>query len=303
MGDWVCELHNDDPADPFPAELVRQIGDPRISLRNHSVRLGGVGTFNLLFRAPGEPFYTLLEDDNWWEPTFLATMLAALEAHPGVEVAWCNQRVWQENPDRSWSDTGKLVNPAPAGLPPRLVAWGGPRQALGAVHANGALLIRAQPGRNFETPDSPFTSVEAFRERLFRYPLLYVPAPVACFAVTQATTRGGENERWSASLLLLAATFVRHSGQPADRICAQLWRHYAVQKPAPTNLLLWAGLIEPRCRPFFRLATVRDWIKWIAGAARRPGPSWRLLHVRKRYPQWWSFLDEATAARFGNETP
>ena len=295
--DWVCEIHNDDPSDPFPAELVRRTNDPRVTLNQHSRNLGGVGTFNLIFRATPEPFYTLLEDDNWWEPGFLATLIAALERYPAAEVAWCNQRLSQENPDGSWTDLGRSVNPpgAAAGL---LVPWGAPRQAMGAIHANGAALIRSVRGKNYTTPDTPFTSIEAVRERLFGYPLVYVPAPVAYFAMTQTTERRGENHRWVISLIMLVATFVKNSPQPTEKICAELWQLYSAQRPAPTNVLIWAGLAEPRCRPFLRLAHPRDWASWLAGVLRHPGLSWLTYTAQRRWPQWWTFLDAATAERF-----
>src|SRR5687768_20382 len=65
---WVCELHNDDPNDPFPGELVARINDPRITYVRHETNLGPTRTFNHAFRPVAEPFVSLLEDDNWWEP-------------------------------------------------------------------------------------------------------------------------------------------------------------------------------------------------------------------------------------------
>ena len=83
--DWICELHNDDPADPAPAQLVAQLADPRISLVTHERNLGGTAAFNQFFRATTEPFYSMLEDDNWWEPTFLQVMLDAARAPSGCD--------------------------------------------------------------------------------------------------------------------------------------------------------------------------------------------------------------------------
>ena len=39
--DWVCELHNDDPEDPAPGQLLAGLGDPRITLVTHKRNLGG----------------------------------------------------------------------------------------------------------------------------------------------------------------------------------------------------------------------------------------------------------------------
>src|SRR5262245_17316131 len=88
FADWTCEVHNDDPGDRFPAELVRVLRDPRIELRCHERMLGAVATFNLLYRPTAEPFSSLLEDDNWWEADFLDTMVREMRARPDVTVAW-----------------------------------------------------------------------------------------------------------------------------------------------------------------------------------------------------------------------
>src|SRR5437868_5156255 len=76
---WVCEVHNDDPTDQFPAELVKKIADPRIQIVVHERNLGAAGTFNLFYRGTQEPFYSLLEDDNWWECEFLENMIRELQ--------------------------------------------------------------------------------------------------------------------------------------------------------------------------------------------------------------------------------
>lgn len=73
--DWVCELHNDDPDDTSPGELIDRIGDKRITVVNHIENLGPTRTFNVFFKSIREPFFSLLEDDNWWEPEFLQVMI------------------------------------------------------------------------------------------------------------------------------------------------------------------------------------------------------------------------------------
>ena len=123
FADWVCEVHNDDPTDTFPKELVKDLGDPRIKLHNHEHNLGAIATFNLFYRPTREPFYSLLEDDNWWLPEFLGTMIRAMDSHPNVTMAWCNQRVSEELADGSWRDTGHLVNPPEQTRPASRAFW------------------------------------------------------------------------------------------------------------------------------------------------------------------------------------
>ncbi len=89
--DWVAEVHNDLPDDPAPAKIVDEPNDSRITSVEHAQNLGGTATFNLFSLPSSEPYYSLLEDDNWWEPEFLERMLGHLDAHKNVVVAWCNQ--------------------------------------------------------------------------------------------------------------------------------------------------------------------------------------------------------------------
>ena len=116
--DWVCEVHNDLPGDPEPARLVAALQDARFQVVEHPRNLGGTATFNLFFRPPEEPFYSLHEDDNLWEPAFLATMLATAAAHPSAAVYWANMRVAEELADGSLRDTGRTLWP-PDGTPRR----------------------------------------------------------------------------------------------------------------------------------------------------------------------------------------
>ncbi len=105
FSDWICEVHNDDSTNTFPKELVKDLGDPRIRLHDHERNLGAIATFNLFYRPTREPFYSLLEDDNWWLPEFLETMIRAMNSYPNITMACCNQRVWEEMPDGSWRNT------------------------------------------------------------------------------------------------------------------------------------------------------------------------------------------------------
>jgi len=295
--DWTCELHNDDPADTFPAELVRRTGDPRVSLCQHTENLGAVQSFNLFYRATREPFYALLEDDNWWEPRFLEGMLDAMQRHPAATMGWCNQRIWVENPGGGWRDTGRFVNPTEPDGEPRLVPWGDHRQALGSLHSNGAMLIRSRAGESYSTPALPFAGIEAFRERLLPHPLLYVPAPLANFSVTLQSARSAGAAQWQAIQTLLLATYVRHARlDHAGR--AALWGHYRGQHPAPTGTFLLAGLLYPECRPFLRMAGPAEWARFLAGLVRHPIGNLNAFRVRSRHPDWCENLDRITAKRF-----
>ncbi len=292
--DWTCEVHNDDPSDPVPARLVTALGDARFTVVDHPRNLGGTATFNLFFRATAEPFYTMLEDDNWWEPDYLATMLAAAARHPEAVVFWANQRLWAEQPDGSWRDTGRTT--WPVGTEPQLLGWGRPEQAGGALHAHGAALFRSRPGDDFSTPGVPIAVTEPFRERALPHPLVLVPRPVANFALTLETARSRDPAEWAELQAMLVATFFRDCPWPREKI-REFWASARAQRPRATTNLILAGLADPGACPLGH-ATLGDWLVVLRGLLRRPGLYFRLRRSRRMHPEWWHYLDRHTAAQW-----
>jgi hypothetical protein len=293
---WKCEVHNDDPKDRFPGQLVQKFADARIELRQHVHNLGPVATFNLFYRSTREPFYSLLEDDNWWEPEFLSTMIREMQSNPNVTMAWCNQRIWEELPDGSWRDTGNCVNPLEK-TEARLVDFGDARHIFGPLHANGAMLLRSRSNETFPTPeDWPFFGIEAFRERMIPHPLLYVPRPLAIYAETIQTSRSKSRAEWETIQTILAATFIKHVD---DRLsCAELFSNLRARRPPSTNPLLLAAIVEPRCRHLLRHSTIDDWLVLLRCLLRRPSVLWHVVRSRWYHVDWWELIDRNTLIRF-----
>ena len=300
LSDWTCEVHNDDPEDAFPADLVHRLADDRLACVTHPRNLGALQTFNTFYRAVPEPYVAILEDDNTWDPSFLQTLVAALEQNPAASLAWCNQRVFREDPQGTLSDTGKCVRPSEEhGAPVRLVRWGEQwEQVTGAVHANGSMVLRSASAAALQTPDISFAAVEAYRERFLEYPLLYVPQALATFTVTQMSARPSHDPLWGLTQVALASTFLSHGPVSTDAQRA-LWRYHAMKQPSMSNQLIAAGLVCPAARWVLRFAAVSDWARFLAAVARRPPEWWKILHLRRTRPGWWSQLDTATQARFG----
>lgn len=287
--DWVCEVHNDDPTDPFPRQLVEQLGDARITIADHPHNLGPTRAFNLIFQSVAEPFISLLEDDNWWEPEFLERMIHALEQSPTAQVAWGNMRCWQEETDGRWQDTGRSIWPTEPQTSPHLIPWGHLQQVMGALHSNGAMLLRSATAQ-YQTPDdTPFAAAEAIRERRFPFPLLFVPQVVANFAITQTTARGKEGDIWLQMQVLLTASFFKHT--PDATLAQQLWPA-AWNKPAKsTATLFFAALACPECRFLLRHSRWQDWLFFLAFCLRRPAQALKGMGAIATYPQLWQFLD------------
>ncbi|MGA3006263.1 MAG: glycosyltransferase, partial [Opitutaceae bacterium] len=289
--DWICELHNDDPVDSAPAELVRELGDPRIALRQHERNLGPVASFNLVFSSVPEPYVSLLEDDNWWEPALLARLLDELGPRPECEMAWANMRLWQEEADGRWTDTGRTIWPV-VPSPALTVAWPQPLQIDTPLHSNGAMLVRTAGIERLRTPATlPMDLMEPFRDRLFRYPLVFVPEPLGHFALTRETARPRQAGNWLESQTLQAASFLKQAG-PAAATVKSLWRARREASPPATAPLFFASLLEPT-GGFLRGATARDWLRFVGGLVRHPRLALRALSARRRKPGLWRDLDHA----------
>jgi hypothetical protein len=295
--DWVCEVHNDAPEDPVPAQLVAGLNDPRFTLVPHGRNLGGTETFNLFFRAPAEPFYSILEDDNWWEPDFLATMLATAAAHPDAAVLWANMHVAEEMPDGTFRDTGRTIWPREGDSAARRFPWGQPQQIGGALHSNGAALFRTRAGDDYRIPAVPFAVIEPFRERMFPHPLVLVLRPLATFALTRQTARSRDAAEWAELQAMLAATFFRDC--PWDDIrLAQVWTDARTQRPTGTTNLILAALADPGGRISLEHARWGDWWVALRGFLRRPGLYPRIRRSQAAHAAWWAFLARHTAARW-----
>ncbi len=293
---WIAEVRNDAPDDEAPAAIVRQLADSRIGYVHHAQNLGGVRLFNEVFSEQRERFVALLEDDNWWEPAFLERMVAAMEAHPDVTLAWSNQSVWRESPGGEWSNTGKFVGPTRTTPTPVPVSWPHPNQCFGALHANGSMLLRTRPGVSYPTPLIEFGGTEAVRERSFPHPLLYVPEPLAVFSITQTSHRSNQPAAWATIEVLLAATFLKHANVDRE-YWASLWAGARRASPRMTGILLLACRQDPLLRHHLVYATPGDWWHLAVRGLRRPLVFTQLLRARRRTRELWDFLDHHTAMR------
>ena len=296
FGDWVCEVHNNDPEDKNPARLLESLGDPRFHLVLPDRRIGAVEAFNNVHRDAPEPYVSLLEDDNWWEPGLLAALLAAMESHPEAGLAWSNMRIWREREGGVWEDTGRRIWNLSADGPPRLFEWPQMLQFSDAVYSNGSMLLRSRLAGALQTPvNLPADMFEQARERLMSFPILLLPAPLANFSLTLRSARSVDYAVWGSTQALLGGTFLA-SVPIAPGAAARIWARYRNMRPPSTNSLIFSALLQRDWR-FLRQATTRDWLFFLRGALRRPLTAWRILRARSRMADTWRWLSTVTAQR------
>jgi glycosyltransferase involved in cell wall biosynthesis len=294
--DWVCEVHNDDPADPSPAELVASRGDSRVRVVTHAKNEGLVRSFNHLFTRAGEKYLSVLEDDNWWDPDFLETMTRLMDANPGVAAGWANLRFCHEQPDGTWLGEGKCIWEVDPAGPPRFYQWPGPGQVAGALSSQGAMLWRTEPGRDLRIPECVTPScMEAVRERATPHPLLFCPRPLGNYAVTRETTRGRDAGRYRRERVLLAGTFFASVPLSPAAVRAALAAFRG--RPYSGHTFLFAALATSGCRHLVRYAGAKDWWYALRSALRHPAETWRTLFPGPEHRELRAWLLRHTAER------
>ncbi len=295
--DWVCELHNDAPDDESPRAVLEEIapGDARFEYHHHETNLGPVGTFNLVFAGGPEPFASLLEDDNWWEPRLLETLVATMDSHPQASLAWSNMQLWHEQADGNWRDSGHAVWPQPED-PDTVVEFSKPEvlQAFDALHSNGAMVFR--PDR-FDArgvpPAAPFAIIESLRERAATGPLLFVPRVLAHFGSTRTSARNPDPAAWVQAKLLCGTSFFEHA-RVGRRELEEIWTARRSQLPPDTDIFFLLALTL-RNPALLSPCTAADWLRFLLHSARHPGRLARALRFRTDHADVWAWLRQRTA--------
>lgn len=289
---WVCEMHNDDPQDPYPEQLVAELNDPRIIYVRHERNLGPTENFNHAFRPVNEPFVSLLEDDNWWEPGLLARLLEAIRPHPSINVAWANSHLWRETRDGGWDREGTIW-PVEGHEPVTIFDVPDPLQACRAIHSHGAMVLRVTPDTMVPSPSSmPIVVIEPVRERAYPGRLLLVREPLANFAITLESWRSETADENMQLLVLLALTLMTHAPDTRE-FYRQMWEHCRGDRGHKHRVLVVAGAMAGRLSSVISNANLAD-LALVAGwAARHPRRFANLFDARRRFPDVFAFLQQS----------
>jgi len=262
--DWICEVHNDDPADTFPAEYIKELNDPRFLIKDHKQNMGAVSSFNLAFAGCNEEYVSLLEDDNWWENNFLEEMTTYLDLHPDIKVAFCNMALWRQTNQNNWEYTGKNNFAEQTGV--TVFTWPQVKQIAGALHSNSALLIRNRNIADHALPGiTLLNAIELVRERSFPHPIALLNKPLANFAITLHTNRNDNRWDWMVYQTMLIASYIETSPNPELAMKNGLAGHRQKRFSVIPNYFL-ANLLILKQAKLYRLLTLADWVvitRWL----------------------------------------
>jgi glycosyltransferase involved in cell wall biosynthesis len=288
--DWICEVHNDLPGNTFPEEYIRSLNDSRFIVVNHPVNLGTTASFNYAFKGCTETYASMLEDDNWWEPTFLEVMVKLMDDNPHLDIAWSNMSVWKELPNRSWVDTGATLWPTSQDI---CFNWPQPAQALGALHSTGAMIYRGDKAAQYSIPESTLSNaVELVRERCFEHPIFLQSKPLANFSYTIASSQSRNIVKWTGTQMMMLSSYLAKSSDK-KRKCLTLLSYYRNNRPSPVPVFMLSIFFLREWR-LLSCLNISDWlicIRWfVANFFHIP----RLRPYLKSQQQTWTFLKNRT---------
>ncbi|WP_419701088.1 glycosyltransferase family 2 protein [Mucilaginibacter sp. NFX135] len=293
---WVCELHNDCPDDPYPATYIQSLNDPRFIIKDHAVNMGATASFNLAFAGCAEDFASILEDDNWWEATFLEEMIALMENNPTVNMSWSNMNLWQEKAGNEWQNTGKTIWPVDECT--TTFSWPAEKQILGAISSNGAMLYRGKYAHHYIIPaETIFDVMELVRERSFEHPIILNHKPLANFAITISTSRSNDPYPWIASQAMLLASYIEASDHNVAIIRETLAYHRGL-KPSPIANFFLSNFFLLKNRLLYQYFSLSDWIviiKWLIRNGHKLNYMKTFMASQK---ETYSFLLKQTRLRF-----
>jgi glycosyltransferase involved in cell wall biosynthesis len=290
--DIALYVVNDDPTDVETNGIVHEFDDPRVSLYQPVKKRGATCNFNLVFREQAADFSALLEDDNWWEPTFLERQLNILRAYPLAPIVVSNERIWKELPNDQWQDTGYVIWPFGD---VRLFRPTLETLCTGATLRNSSLVVRTALPSPLLTPDDiPVDVTELFRERLIVTSFPLNGEPLVNYAKTLITARDDGRVWGRYQLALIGSTFKALVGEPARRKLARaLWRSTTSPTSPRANTLVQTGLAIKEARALLALAPAKALLRSTAGFMRRPQRLADVLFANRKMAAHIDFLVNA----------
>jgi glycosyltransferase involved in cell wall biosynthesis len=284
---WVCEVHNDDPTDLRPTQVLAEFGDSRLTLVTHAENLGPTKTFNCAFAPVAEEFISILEDDNTWDPEFLSSCIAHLDERPDVSLVWANMQMWRQTDDTTCVPTDVTFWPQRTSTGEALPAtttfhWPNARSLIGELHSTGAMVVRSRDAPDYIIPDEcPSNYMEHVRERTFRYPIVLIRQKLANWTWTTTTSRPSGGASSLAMQVMLAGSFLLHSEKTRYQLM-RIWIDARRRRPRQLVILFLVILLNMRLWRLIRYFKVADFGWLCVDFGKHPLLTLTsLLHVRR----------------------
>jgi len=286
---WTAEVINDDPDELSVEKLINEIADSRIALSLPSQKRGGTGNFNYAFSHQiSEPYACILEDDNWYEETFLHEMLTGLRNKPEVKLAVSNERIWIEKINGDWIDTETTI--WPTSDPDYFFNFRAIQKCGDAKICNSSMFWKTGTF-NWLTPASiPIDVTEHFRERVIPHPILIITKPLVNFAVTLKTSRV-KNSDWSVyQALLVSSVFENSNKKDRQKLAEDLWKKARTKDQYLQTTLFNASLVSKSAILLFKLSNIGEKFRYLLTVLKKPKTTLFCMLAKKTKSESWMFL-------------
>jgi len=142
-----------------------------------------------------------------------------------------------------------------------------------------------------------FAATEAYRERTYPFPVLFVPERLGNFALTVGTSRSADVALGTASQALLAGSFFACTN-PSDERLREAWAQLSkTGRRGVSHVLSYSAWFFPECRRLLRFASWNDWLFFLAYSARHPLRALRTFRLHGERQNEKEFLMQQTRAR------
>ncbi len=111
LDDWSLVIIDDGSTDATAA-ILAEIDDPRVQCLKLAQNNGPALARQLGLAYGASEFVAYLDDDNTWDPRFLAVMTNQLRAAPDWDCAYCGQYLWHPGEDAPFAVRMAPFNPA-----------------------------------------------------------------------------------------------------------------------------------------------------------------------------------------------
>ena len=219
-----------------------------------------------------------------------------MDTNENVNITWSNMNIWQEKANNVWKKTSKTTWPQIDNI--TQFTWPNHKQAMGALHSNGAMLYRGKFAKNYIIPDAcDFNIMEAVRERTFEFPIYLTSRLLANFSQTLKTNRSDNTLFWTGGQILLLGSFIQASSNK-NGLYSETLNAYRTQKPSPIANFFLANLFILKNKTLYKFFTIYDWMligKWLVING------YKLRHIKlylTSQEETYQFLLKSTYHRF-----
>ncbi len=299
---WIAEIHNDCPDDNFPEIFIKSLNDERFLIYSKNENLGAIKIFNLFFNNDiKETFYCLLEDDNWWEPIFLESMIMAMEDNIGAIIAFANHYIWDERVGNKWIKRNETRYSQFNSIKYEWVKFRSLKNICDYSFSNCSLFIRANKFDNFEIPlQTRGDFMEHVRQRVFVHPLLFISKPLVNFSLTLDSYRKKSLKGYHEHEAMLIASFFKYCNDKekfGESLISELRNGFGNS----INRAIYAGIIDTDSRFLLTKINIKEWILFLLYCLKHLGNTINVFQTKKKYEDLWNYLCVNTKNRFEEE--